>query len=317
MKLKTIVNFTILSTLSLTLAKASSSSQSIVSPIFHIAQNNDTTEIEEEIIYISDDTELIKVDKRKRKSKSSPDYLDSVGRIEISFKDKRLGKCSGTLIATTPGQSSRVIQTAAHCFGNTKTETKYDIEKIIWSVTTKSGLDISKELTIESIDFKNDLATTSFINKIPFSTIKPALVETEYVFSPAELLTAYGQNGITVSAGYSADEHKGDKGKTLTYEEISYRRIWSTIGQDYNNVYKLNTVVYSGASGGAVLFYADLSYEEIENPYTQMFYMGTIISLDGSDKLYRKESSVTTGGNIVNFQGYGRVDEELVNRLNN
>lgn len=80
----------------------------------------------------------------------------------------------------------------------------------------------------------------------------------------------------------------------------------------------MNSVVYSGGSGGAVLLDTDLSVEDIQNPHEQMFYVGTILSLDGTGStLYRpSKDQKRTGGYRVMFRSYEIIDLDLVAKLN-
>ncbi|MCL2920229.1 hypothetical protein [Shewanella litorisediminis] len=267
------------------------------------------------LTYSSDLTELKKVDRRKKKSKSSPAYLDAVGHIIVYHNDGQKNTCSGTLISTIPGQSSRTIQSAGHCFGDTETNKKSDIKKITWNVTTKSGQKISKTLRIEYLNLRADDAILSFEGKIPFSTIQPALVDAEVVLEVGDMLL-YNNDANIVVAGHSANDYKGDRGLTLTYDDSIQLRNYH-YRPDLFLIDSLETVVFSGASGGAVLVNTDLSEEGVQNPYGQMLYAGTILSLAGHHVLYRESNvSSTTGGKYMNFRSYEMIDIELVNRLN-
>lgn len=269
------------------------------------------------ITYYTDLSELQKVDRRKQKEKSSPSYLDAVGRITMKFTSGKVSYCSGTLISTSPGQASRVIKSAAHCFGNTVKREKYDLKNITWETTTKSGQKIVKELNMEILEFDRDSAVLSFTGKVPFSTIKPALIETEVSMSPREFIR-YDDGMKIISAGYSSDDYKGNSGKTLTYDdEITWKDFVSTDDQNQQQ-FAINTVAFSGGSGGALLVDVDLSEEEIENPHKQLYYVGTTLSLHDSVKYYKISSNEkAAGASRITFDTYQGIDDKVVSQLNN
>lgn len=305
-------------------SKENDTEKSAVKPFENDAENFETLQIttstsryeEDGMYYTTDLTELHKVDRRKKKTKSSPAYLDAVGRIIVYHTDGTTNNCSGTLISSKPGQSSRVIQTAGHCFGDTTKLQKFDVKRIAWETTTKTGQRISKDLTIESLNLDADDAVLSFTEKIPFSTIKPALVESEMVLEVSDMIF-YNEKPKLVIAGYSADSYKGDEGKTLTYDDELTPRDYHYV-PGLHLIDAMHSVIYSGGSGGAVLLDTDLSEEDIQNPYEQMFYIGTILSLDGTGvTLYRtSKDRKTTGGYRVMFRSYEIIDLDLLAKLN-
>ncbi len=267
------------------------------------------------VTFYTDLTELQKKDRRKQKSRSTSADLDSVGRIKVTYRDGKISHCSGTLISTVPGQSSRVIKSAAHCFGNTITEEKHDIKSITWEVTTKSGQRIVKELNIEILELDRDNAVLSFNGKIPFKTIKPALVEVEIGMNPDELFDF--EPTRIISAGYSADNYKGNGGKTMTYDDEITWRSYRGHPSDSHRQFIMDTVAFSGGSGGALLVEANLEEEGIENPYKQLYYAGTTLSLDESSKYYKLSSSDNAAGaSRIRFDTYQGIDDKVVAQLN-
>lgn len=269
------------------------------------------------VTYYTNFSGLQKADRRKKKTKSSPAYLDAVGRIKTVRTNGQVSYCSGTLISAIPGQSSRVIKSAGHCFGNTETESKYDIKSITWKTTTKSGLKIVKDLNIEELNLERDSAVLSFNGKIPFSTIKPALIETELSMHPSEFIR-YDNQTTVISAGYSSDNLKGDNGKTLTYDDQIRAQEFINLNSYDRRKFGIQTVSFSGASGGALLVDVDLSYEDIDNPYKQVYYVGTTITLGYDTKYYKESSSdVSTGSESTNYDSYLAVDGvRFLNTLN-
>jgi hypothetical protein len=272
---------------------------------------------EKGITYSTDISQLQKIDRRKQKDESSPAYLDSVGRIKITHRNGQFSYCSGTLISTKPGQASRVIKTAAHCFGDTETLKQKDIKNITWEVTTKSGQTIIKNLKMETLELEKDSAVLSIGEKIPFTTIMPALVETEVYMRPKEFFM-YNENEKIISAGHSADAYKGNNGKTLTYDdEISWKD-FKDIFSNNSNHFAVDTVAFSGGSGGALLIDVDLSEEEIKNPHKQLYFIGTTLSLHESVKYYKISSkSKAAGASRTTFDSYREIDNKLIDQLNN
>lgn len=266
----------------------------------------------------TDLTELKKIDHRKVKTQSSPAVLDAVGRIIVSHTDdKTENTCSGTLIATTPGQPSRVINSAGHCFGETKTGALYDLESIKWITTTKSGKSVEKLLKLEAYNLKQDAAILSFEEKIPFSEIRPVLIENEVTMSPSDMVF-YNKQSVIISAGYSSDDYKGEDGSVLTYDdEINYKDFSDELGT-YGNYFSMNTVVFSGASGGALLIFTDLSEEDIENPYSQFYLVGTILSISGKgNEVFGLSDTSIVGSSQTIYRSYTTTDAQIVDKLNN
>lgn len=266
----------------------------------------------------TDLTELKKIDRRKVKTESSPAVLDAVGRIIVSHADeKNENTCSGSLIATTPGQSSRVINSAGHCFGETKTGALIDIKSIKWLTTTKSGKRVEKLLKLEAYNLKQDAAILSFDEKIPFSEIKPILIENEVTMSPSDIIF-YNKQSVIISAGYSSDDYKGQDGAVLTYDDgISNKDFTDGLGT-YGDYFSMNTVVFSGASGGALLMLTDLSEEDIVNPYNQFYLVGTTLSISGKgNKAFGFSDKSTIGSSHTIYRSYTTTDAQIVDKLNN
>lgn len=265
----------------------------------------------------TDLTDLQKVDRRKVKNSSSPEVLDAVGKIIVTYTDgTSKSTCTGTLVSTTPGQSSRIINSAGHCFGNTKTLVKSNIKDITWITTTKAGKRIEKKLTIEDLDLEKDEALLSFEGKIPFSVIKPALVENEITMSASDMIF-YNKDAKIISAGYSSDNYKGKNGDVLTYDdEIKYKNFKAdSLGDGAN--FSFETVVFSGASGGAILIQTDLSEEDIANPHNQYYLIGTILAVsEKGTKLYGTKDKATVGSANTVSRSYVTIDTRLMDNLN-
>lgn len=268
--------------------------------------------------YYVDVAELRMHDRRKKKTSSSPAYLDAVGRIRIVKTNGEVSHCSGTLVSTTPGQSSRVIKTAAHCFANITTKKAYDLKSITWTTTTRNGNKIVKNLEINEMNIDRDSAITSFEDKISFYTIKPALIEAEIYINPDELLS-YDEQSTIIAAGYSSDSYRGDNGETLTYDDQIKFKDFVNVDNYDRRWFGMKTVSYSGASGGALLLDVDLSYEELEkgNPYKQLYYVGTAVTLGFDTKFYKASAdSNVAGAARTNYDSYQGIDDDLVDELN-
>lgn len=287
--------------------------------IVEIIENGQHFERDGLTIY-TDLTELQKKDRRKQKTLKSPKVLDAVGKINIIYSNGKKAQCSGTLISTEPGSSSRTIASAAHCFGNTMSKEKYNIKYITWVTTTKSGETITADLTLEELNLTHDNALLSMKYKLPYSKITPVLYENELTLEPTEIIF-YNEKSKIIAAGYSADDYRGNKGQVLTYDdEITYNDVSRTRAQEFNHdtSFDLKTVTFSGSSGGAILIDTDLSEEDIENPYHQLYYLGTVIQVNGNgSKLYGYKEKQTTGSEITTSRSYTTINPDKVIELNN
>ncbi|QYJ77374.1 hypothetical protein [Shewanella acanthi] len=263
---------------------------------------------------------LKKMDRRKQKTKKSPAYLDAVGKINVLLtKDAELLRCSGTLIAAMPGEASRVIKSAGHCFGSTKTLKKYPIHKITWQVNTQSGESIELPLTLEYLSLEQDSALLSLEAKIPFMTIKPALVikpnQGDKAFEQVKFLISVNPEYKLISAGFSADTHKGKNGDILTFDDVlNVKHINDESAKEYD--FSIRTVSYTGASGGACLLHSDLTKSGINNPHRQVIYLGTTLTIRGDNGLYRNRLDGIMGSPLTFYNSFNEIDFEQVNNLN-
>lgn len=275
--------------------------------ISEFVQQKQINDDSETIVFQTDLTKLLESDNRKEKNSSSPDYLDAVGKIVMVMNGGYKAQCSGSLISTKHSESSRVIASAAHCFGNTKTKQKYNLTSINWVVKLKSGETITETLTLKDYNYDEDIAILTLDSKIPFSKIKPLLIETE-IQETAKNLVSYGDKVIV--AGYSSNPGKGNLGEKLTYDDsISYKKL--SRYNDSNNSYNpiLRTVTYGGASGGALIVDIDLSEDEVENPFKQKYLAGVLIGGIGAEEQYinqgykgSTQSNYSTYYNIINMK---------------
>lgn len=261
------------------------------------------------ITYSRDLTEIRKADKRKIKDSSSPAYLDAIGRIKIYFTNGKVAGCTGSLISTQYGSSSRVIQSAAHCFGNTETSTDFSIKKITWESKLKSGENILKVLKKEEVDYKTDIAILTTSEKIPFVKIKPFLLETEVEEYP-DFLISYADE--FVAAGHSADTDKGDGGKNLTYDDTLKRRTVNRSGNRNDPI--IETVTYGGASGGPLLVSIDLSEDGVKNPHGQMYIIGSLIGGVGESTQY--DNNNVKGSTQAMYSNYFNIISMGIDKFN-
>ncbi|MCH1931189.1 hypothetical protein L9G16_13455 [Shewanella sp. A25] len=263
---------------------------------------------------------LKKMDRRKQKTKKSPAYLDAVGKITVLLaKDTEMLRCSGTLIAAIPGEASRVIKSAGHCFGSTKTLKKYAIHKIIWQVNTQSGESIELPLSLAYLSLEQDHALLTLDAKIPFDTIKPALVtkpnQGVNALEQVKYLININPEYKLISAGYSADSYKGNNGETLTFDDgLTLANINDESAIEYD--FSIRTVSYTGASGGACLLRSDLAMAGVNNPQQQLIYLGTTLTIRGDNGLYRNRLDGIMGSPLTFYNSFNKIDLEQVNGLN-
>lgn len=277
-----------------------------------VYQVDDAMSDEEAEAYTTDFNEFKKFDKRKVKTASSPSYLDAVGRLTIKTKKGHVSHCSASLVSGTPGASSNKLGSAAHCineYANIKEKIdkpkKKDIAIITWATTVR-GQTITKNVKILDFDFKTDLMLLEIDSIIPFSKIKPLLLETEMEFSPKELILTQYPTQI-ISAGFNADSYRGEGGKVLTYDDsIDVKRVEvEDLTRGDSIVPK--TVTYSGASGGALIAKMDLTEEDVSNPYNQMYLLGTLYGFSGiynSLNYVDKDNNKALGTNRPSFRDY-------------
>ncbi|MDD0851771.1 hypothetical protein HBN50_01635 [Halobacteriovorax sp. GB3] len=230
-----------------------------------------------ETTFITDKKELLKDDHRLLKT-SDDSHLDAIGRIQVIFKDYRYKKCSSTLIALRPGESSDIVQTVKHCFDNEKSS----LLLVKWESTLASGKIIKRTATVLQSALHSDLLLLKLDRPISFKKIRPILIPPES-FEAREILSDFTSESIV--AGYSSDRLKGQKGSILTYTRNE--RAPFTLKTFLDSHY-LESVTYKGASGGAFIVKADLSKRDktVKNPYSQYYYLGTIkggISLNLSE----------------------------------
>ncbi|MCW4628181.1 MULTISPECIES: S1 family peptidase [Marinomonas] len=207
-------------------------------------------------------------DLRQIRTGYSPIQLNAVGRLIVTFKNGKDFTCTASLSDTIPGRASRLLTTNRHCiFHQTSGE---QAVKLVWKnlLVDGSRLEYPASLVYENSDY--DTALLSIPKKIPFSRIKPLLLETELTLDPNEMIL-YSQK--VYAAGYSSDADLGYNGKTLTYSDISTRQ-WFKRGA--HNSVVVETFTFGGASGGPLFSISDLSEEDIENPFDQAYLLGTL-----------------------------------------
>lgn len=216
----------------------------------------------------AEDETLSSADLRQIRTGSSPIQLNAVGRLIATYKNGTSFTCTANLSDTVPGRASRLLTTNRHCvFHKTSGE---QAVKLMWNNLLVDGtrLEYPASLVYENRDY--DTALLSIPKKIPFSRIKPLLLETELTLDPNDMIL-YSQK--VYAAGYSSDADLGYNGKTLTYSDISTRQ-WFKRGA--HNSVVVETFTFGGASGGPLFSITDLSEEDIENPFEQAYLLGTL-----------------------------------------
>lgn len=260
-------------------------------------------------LYIRDLNVLKKTDTRKVKT-SKDSHLDAAGKLFITFEDGSIGECSSGLISNKPGKSSDFVLTADHCFTNKGKK----VQSIQWITKLASGQEIKRKANIVRTSGENDITILKLDNKVSFKEVKPFLILDDLYINYDEF-SYYASK--TFVAGYSADSIKGRNGRALTYTELEGND--QSIRYDYINPY-LDATSYQGASGGVIVSNADLSEEEIENPYNQLYFVGTVthvISLDGKTGKNGKIQSVyyqsdnVTGSNKTAMTPYEEYFKDL------
>ncbi|MDD0854132.1 hypothetical protein HBN50_13550 [Halobacteriovorax sp. GB3] len=263
-------------------------------------------------LYINSATGIHLEDKRVQRTSKSPKFLDAVGRLTVTFVDNTIGYCTANLTDTTPGRASRTLTTAKHCLTNKRSGAK--LKSMKWETKLKDGSVISMPATVEMSDKSSDTALLSLPIVIPFSKIKPLLLESEYYFTPIDI-QSYSKN--TIAAGFSADKEIGEGGKKMTYTDNLQNKNLRNIG---NSRYLLNTFNYEGGSGGALIADADMSEEDIDNPYNQKYLIGIASSILDSEYITARSSNGALGSNTTVYIDYTRffIDDghKMFDRIN-
>lgn len=253
------------------------------------------------------------VDYRVRKNDSSPEFLDAVGRLIIEYSGGREFTCSASLVDTVPGRSSRVLATARHCIVHKTTGARP--YHITWVTKLRGGGVLRRDVVVEFERKETDIALLSFSEAVDFSIVKPLLLEAELFLDPDVMAYYYSEN--LVAAGYSADRELGQGGNVLTYHECVRLR---TFRQGVKNSFGINTWSYGGASGGPLIAVADMSEEDIENPYAQQYFLGSLMGGSSGSRIHRKSSNGVEGSDFTMFSYYTNfykvLDDGLFDRLN-
>ncbi|MBN7821288.1 S1 family peptidase [Bowmanella yangjiangensis] len=247
-------------------------------------------------VHATEDETLSRADLRQIRTGSSPLQLNAVGRIIATFKNGKSRGCTASLSDTVPGRASRLLTTNRHCvFNETSGE---QAVKLVWKNLLVDGtrLEYPASLVHENSDY--DTALLSIPQKIPFSRIKPLLLETELIAHPNEMIL-FSQK--IYAAGYSSDAELGYNGKTLTYSDISTRQRFK---EGALNSFLVETFTFEGASGGPLFSISDLSEEDIENPFGQAYLLGTLLGAakGATDKFVSKNGA--TGSNYSLYSNY-------------
>jgi hypothetical protein len=196
-----------------------------------------------------DHQKKLKDDTRKIFSSSSPAWTRAIGRLIVptkkSAKNRKIEKCSATLVNFQNKTASKVIITASHCI------TQFDPKAgaIRFLIKTNQGEILQKYakiyydsgFDINNMDLKSDFAVLVLSSFIDHSDVLPLEV-TKKKFST---LLNQNQQSFGSLGGFSSDI--GDFGSSLTYDPVCKLL-------KYNKVYgKSGCSGFKGASGGPVV----------------------------------------------------------------
>jgi len=220
-------------------------------------------------------------DDRKVRHASSPKWLDSVGKLRIEVIGS---SCTAVLMKDEEDKASRVAITNYHCVD--KVLRSANLEDIVHiTFTSNTGEKIRSKVSFvyaHGGSLEKDYAILILKDSIPTSKISALIPDGEHVLSVKEAINDTDvfdvltqQTFAETAAGYSADldEHPGNGGVNLTYDETCYSYYHNDGVNFYyfeeydtsNFVVAKNCHVYPGASGGAyVVSYLDKFDDEIE-----------------------------------------------------
>jgi hypothetical protein len=228
--------------------------------------------------------ETLPNDPRKVFTKSSPKWLEAVGKILIPNRDgKSIEQCSLTLVTDDLKKDSIIAVTAGHCLEDWINGGAYLTAPALITFTTQEEKKIERR--VDEVLYISarapDYAVVKLNKKILNSTIKPLLIA-EDAFRDS-FGTGYLQdddfNGgpgheraFGTIAGYSADTSPlyGNKGKNLTYDEDCYFNGGSKL------LISTECYSYGGSSGGAAVVTVD---QGDYNDYAgvEYLYVGSIV----------------------------------------
>ncbi len=190
-------------------------------------------------------------DSRKIYSHSSPDFLESYGKlILVDRHGNRIAHCTGNLVTRDwssedpQTKENDVVTTAEHCFSS-----EVDINRSYILFVNKQGEKFKRHFSIAKKSENLDYAILKLDRPLSVSDITPIVVgyiDYRNIYSD----DIYKKRVSFTLGGYSADSYKGKRGKRLTYD------------QDCEALYADNMKIltncsaYHGASGGALVIEA-------------------------------------------------------------
>ena len=192
----------------------------------------------------------IQTDTRKVFNAQSPDFLESYGKFMVNG----IQRCTANIVSDDNSKDSFIVTTAEHCI-------KKNTDKFSVIFTKKNGRKIKRNLSLLTVNKKNDYAILKLNRVILNSQIKPLSIAKNFYDVWEEADDEDYELTITV-AGFSGDEYIGEKGKVLTYDQDC-----ELIREDNSYTAVTNCTAYKGASGGAMV----ISYIDYDDHFHQYF----------------------------------------------
>ena len=226
-------------------------------------------------------------DPRHVRSKSSPSWLEAIGKIVTTNGAALAEACSVSLIADSPEKDGVIIVGAGHCVDHWASGNGgFAVGKHSITWTSSGGVAVKRTVAqiIEAEMVPGDYFIAKLDASIPRTSIKPLLnAPYDYFDMLDEEIFGVEAGGpfdpYATMAGFSADTGLGQKGEVLTYHERC-RLNGGERGLKQGYCYS-----YSGASGGPVVVTAaldDMSDEEWQTG-TQNYFVGSIVGARSSD----------------------------------
>jgi len=230
--------------------------------------------------------ETLDGDPRHVRSKSSPAWLEAIGKI-VTTKGAALAEaCSVSLIADSPEKDGVIIVGAAHCVDHWASGNGgFAVGKHSITWTSNGGVAVERAIAhiYESEMIPGDYFIAKLSASIPRTSIKPLLnAPYDYFDLLDEEIFGVEAGGpfdpYATMAGFSADTGLGQKGAVLTYHERC------RLNGGMSGMKKGLCYSYSGASGGPVVVTVALDdmSDEVWQTEKQSYFVGSIVGSDAS-----------------------------------
>ena len=254
--------------------KTNFSFQAIGQTSKYITQSNDNKNFET----------TLSNDPRKIFAKSSPKWLEAVGKISVPHRTKNeKTDCSVSLLTDHLDKDSIIAVTAGHCMKNWNFPGQDPKAPAVITFTKKDGTKVTRsvEKILSMSPSEGDYAILKLNKTVPNSLVKPLLIADgpyrgadgfgylefdEFTGGPGH------KKAFGTLAGYSSDSSPqfGNKGQNLTYHEDCH------LNGGEASIKSTKCWSYKGASGGATVVTVDQG-DYNDNIGVEHLYVGAVM----------------------------------------